>query len=273
MSYYQGRALREDRRPRVAPGTRVGRIATMLAAFGLIALLAQLPWGAWRARLAPLGDVRVEGLHYLDASRVIAQSGVKSGEDALAIDLDAVRQRLLMHPRIAAAEVKRRGPRALTLTIRERLPVLLVRHGVPWELDSAGVLLAPLGTGAVADVPLLSGPDFESLPPGSEVKTLEVRRGLAWVRALSARELQLAGQVSELDVSRPESTGLLLMNGTRVLTPAWPPGMDRLSALQVVLADLRARGTVAGEVDLRFERQVIVRPAVPAGTAMAARSS
>ena len=93
----------------------------------------------------------------------------------------------------------------------------------------------------------------------------EVQRGLAWVRALSARELQLAGQVSEVDVSDAASTGLTLLDGTRVLAPGWPPGTRRLSALRVVIADLKERGTTANEVDLRFEDQVIVRPAASAG--------
>jgi len=76
------------------------------------------------------------------------------------------------------------------------------------------------------------------------------------------RELQLAGQVSEVDVSDPSLTGLTMLDGTRVLAPGWPPDTSRLSALRVVLADLKARGTTAGEVDLRFENQVIVRPVV-----------
>jgi len=148
-----------------------------------------------------------------------------------------------------------------------------VRHGVPWEMDSTGTLLEPLAAGVVADVPLLAGPEFEDLPAGTQVHTLEVQRGLAWTRALAARELQLVGRVSELDVSDPSSTGLLLMDGTRVLTPAWPPGLRRLSALRVVLADLAQRGTLAREVDLRFEHQVIVRPAATdAGAAEAHRS-
>jgi hypothetical protein len=40
-----------------------------------------------------------------------------------------------------------------------------------------------------------------------------------------------------------------------------------------VLADLHQRGTVAQEVDLRFEHQVIVRPAAPAATVVGTRSS
>jgi hypothetical protein len=89
-----------------------------------------------------------------------------------------------------------------------------------------------------------------------------VARGLAWIEALGGRELQLAGQVSEIDVSEERSTRLTMMNGTRVRSPAWPPGNRALSALRVVLADLEQRGTVAEEVDLRFDQQVIVRPAV-----------
>ena len=173
-----------------------------------------------------------------------------------------------MHPRIAAASVARQGFLGVELRIVEREPVLLVRHGVPWEMDSTGMLLAPLARGVVADVPLLAGPDLADIPPGTQVRTEEVQRGLAWAHALAATELQLSGRISEVDVADPTSTSLLLMDGTRVLTPAWPPDIRRLSALRVVLADLAERGTVAREVDLRFEHQVIVRPAeAPAGAA------
>jgi hypothetical protein len=122
------------------------------------------------------------------------------------------------------------------------------------------VLLPPLAEGVVADVPMLVGMSVQSLPAGTQVHSPAVERGLAWVRALGARDLQLAGQISELDISDADCTVLTLMSGTRVLSPAWPPGIRSLSALRVVLADLQQRGTMAQEVDLRYENQVIVRP-------------
>jgi hypothetical protein len=64
-----------------------------------------------------------------------------------------------------------------------------------------------------------------------------------------------------VDVADARTTRLLLLDGTRVLVPAWPPDVRPLSALRVVLADLHQRGVVAREVDLRFVNQVIVRPA------------
>ena len=134
-------------RPDRAPVRRVG---------GAGGLSPSCRGSAWR-RIAPLTDVRVEGLQYLDAARVAKGVGRGKGSTARARP-GAVRQGLLLHPRIALAEVSAGGPRGVTVPIGERQPVLLVHHGVPWEMDSSGVLLAPLQAGAVADVPLLTGP-------------------------------------------------------------------------------------------------------------------
>lgn len=268
MGLYQGRALECGPRPgagRRGPGRPRRpwpvRLAFTLAALGAVALVAaHLPWRWLREHVAVVREVQVEGTRYLDAAHVGEVAGLRRGDDLFALDLARARQALLLDPRIACARVSRVWPRDLRVSIVEREPMLLVRHGVPWELDSAGVLLAPLARGVVADVPLLAGPDFSRLRAGTRVLTPEVRRGLAWVRALATRELQLAGEVSEVDVTDARVTGILLRSGTCVLAPPWPPGVRVLSALRVVLADLRQRGVQAREVDLRFEHQVVVRP-------------
>jgi cell division protein FtsQ len=264
MGWYQGRALepltRRPRRPTSLP-RRVAQVGGVLA---LMVVLAHVPWQSLWSRMARVSDVRVEGARYLDVARVLKVEGLAPGQDLFALDLARARQALLLDPRVASADVRRRLSRGVQVRIVERQPVMLVSHGVPWEIDSAGVLLPPLQPGVVADVPLLVGPRLAGLPAGMHVDLPEVRRGLAWVRALSARELQLAGQVSEVDVTDPLHTGLTLLDGTRVLGPEWPPATPRLSALRVVLADLKARGTSAEEVDLRYENQVIVRPVVTA---------
>lgn len=261
MGLYQGRALRaEPPRPRATRGRRFLRIVKVLGLIAVLAGMAHLPWSAWRARFAVISDVRVTGAEYLDTARIAKLAGIARGGDLFALDLERARQELLFHARIAEAQVQRNGLRSVAIRITERRPVLLVHHGVPWELDSAGVLLAPFTAGAVADVPLLTGPDFEAYPEGALLRTSEVRRGLDWVRALSLREIQLGGRVSEIDVSDERATTLILMTGTRVISPAWPPDVRRLSALRVALVDLDQRGIAAREVDLRFEDQVIVRP-------------
>jgi cell division septal protein FtsQ len=260
MAYYQGRALQTERGARRGGG----RLRRWLVVFGVllaIAVLAHVPWGALRGRVAIVSDVRVRGAHYLDPARIAEMAGLHRGDDLFHIDLARARQALLLQSRIAEARVGRRPLRVLQIDVVEREPVLLVPHGVPWELDSTGVLLEPLQRGVVADVPLLVGPDIGALRAGTQVRDADVERGLAWARSLSRSELQLDGRVSEIDVSDPLRTGLTLLSGTRVLAPAWPPPLLRLSALRAVLMDLEKKGIPAEEVDVRFDRQVIVRPA------------
>ena len=262
MGAYQGKALQAPR-PRRRSGGRRLALVRVLGLILIVAALAHVPWGAIRHRWLIVSEVRVEGVRYLDPVRVSEIAGLRVGDDLFRIDARRARQALLLDSRIAGAEVTRRLPRGVRIRIAERVPALLVHHGTPWELDSTGVLLAPLDRGVVADVPLLVGPDFEGVEAGTHVGSPEVARGLAWAGTLSTQALQLGGQVSELDVSRDQVTTITLMGGTRVIGPAWPPSARVLSALRVVLADLKQKGTVADEVDVRFDNQVIVRPAGP----------
>jgi|SRR5688572_1664699 len=259
MGTYRGKALHAGRPPRAGRTARV-----LLRALGValgVGLLAHLPWEGLRRRLLVVSDVRVEGVRYLDPARVQAIARLARGDDLLRLDLGRARQALLLDSRVAEARIVRRPLRAVCIQVEERVPALLVHHGTPWELDATGVLLQPLERGVVADVPLLVGPDFQGVAAGSQVSSPAVERGLAWAGALEAPALQLAGQVSELDVSRDYATTLTLIDGTRVIAPAWPASRRVLSALRVVLADLRQKGVSALELDVRFEDQVIVRPA------------
>jgi hypothetical protein len=183
-----------------------------------------VPWGDLRHRLLILDHVKVTGARYLDEGRIRERSGLKNGQDLLSLDLTRVRQLVLLEPRLVSATVHRHGLRGVEIEVVERVPTLTVEHGEPWELDGDGVLLEPLQSGVVADVPMLVGPDFSNRLAGSLVQTPEVKRGLAWTSILNDNALRLTGQVSEIDVSDPRLTRLVMMNGVRVVAPIWPNG-------------------------------------------------
>ena len=272
MSHYQGKALQSEARPRrTAPTFRLP--LRILLVMGVLGGLAMLPWAELRRRLLVVDQVRVTGLRYLDAARVRKRAGLREGLDLISLDLARARQMTLLEPRIKSARVTRSGLRGVEIRVKERVPALAVQHGEPWEIDVDGVLLEPLQAGVVADVPMLAGPDFSSYRPGSQVQTPEVRRGLAWRAILSDNALRLAGQVSEVDVSDARLTRLVLLNGVRVVAPAWPNGARQLSGLRATLADLAAKGMTPREVDVRFKDQIIVRGARPTGPVAVTSSS
>lgn len=264
MANYQGRALHRRREP--APGRRRLVLVGIVAAL-LLGGLTQVPWAELRRTHLVVTRVEVEGLRYLDVQRVRRAAGVGEGDDLLSLDLATVRQRVMMVPRIEAARVTRAGLRGVRVMVRERIPALAVLHGEPWEVDTSGVLLEPLQRGVVADVPLLTGYDASRHPPGAQLRTAPVQRGLAWTAALSHHALRLAGRVSEVDVSDARITRLVLIGGTRVVGPAWPVSVRQLSGLIATLADLEQKGMRPAEIDLRFEGQFIVRDPHPAAFA------
>jgi hypothetical protein len=262
MPSYQGRALARAPRRRSRGGLPAmwkPALVIVLLAIGAVFV----PWKELRKRYAVLTDVRVSGLKYLDAARVQKDAKLKEGQDLVRLDLSRVRQLVMMDPRIERAEVRRAGLRGVEIAIVERVPALAVSHGEPWEIDTSGVLLEPLQAGVVADVPLLTGADFSEWRPGTQIRTPQVQRGLAWAAVLGDNALRLAGQVSEVDVSQSRQTRLILMNGVSVIGPAWPASTRQLSGLRATLADLGAKGMMPGEVDVRIPDQVIVRDARP----------
>ena len=272
MSRYQGKAL-EKARPRRGRPKRAVPLRTPLRVLGImlgLGTLAMLPWGEIRARLLVVDHVRVVGLRYLSAEQLRVRSGLAKGQDLLSLDLERARQLVLLEPRVKDARVERAGLRGVRIRVEERVPAMLVEHGEPWEIDASGILLEPLQQGVVADVPLLAGPDFSDVRPGSQVQTADVRRGLAWTTVLSDNALRLTGQVSEVDVSDARLTRLVLLNGVRVVAPVWPNGTRQLSGLRATLADLAAKGMTPREVDVRFKDQIVVRGARPTGPTAAA---
>lgn len=279
MSTYQGRALQREPRGRTAGGPgRAGRpgrpgagrqVLRVVAVMAAIGLLAVVPWRELRRRYAVLQHVQVSGLRYLGADRIERRAGLAPGMDLLSIDLERVRAKVLADPRVARAEVRRSGLRGIEVRVVERVPALAVPHGEPWEIDTAGVLLEPLQRGVVADVPILTGADFSKYKPGTRLDSPQVQRGLAWAAVLSDNALRLAGQVSEVDISRERVTQLVLLNGVRVIGTAWPPDTRQLSGLRATLADLQAKGMTPGEVDVRIPEQIIVRDAMPSASTAA----
>ncbi len=273
MSRYQGRALQRDTRADALGASPFAKPLRVIAVMLAIGGLAMVPWADMRAKLLVLDGVQVSGARYLDIARVVKRSGLKVGQDLLSLDLDRARQLVLLEPRIRSARVTRHGLRGVRIVVEERVPALAVEHGEPWEIDAEGVLLEPLQPGVVADVPMLSGPDFSSYRPGTQVQTPAVRRGLAWIAILSDNALRLSGQVSEVDVSEPRVTRLVLLNGVRVVAPPWPNGARQLSGLRATLADLAAKGMMPREVDVRFKDQIVVRGARPIGPTVTTTTS
>lgn len=227
---------------------RIGAGALVLAAVGA------LSFGVERARLwatadgrFPVGEIRVEGNRLLYEGEVLEWAGALRGENIFALDTGEVRERLEASPWILAAEVRRRPPGAVLLSIEERRPWLLAagEEGAPEMVDREGVRFPALGKERTIDLPLLVGGTAEDL----------VRLAAAfpedrdWIRE----------RVAQVTVDRDGSITLVgAFRGTRILLGR--ESLDeRAERLRLVMKTWEAAGEWYREIDLRYGDQAIAR--------------
>lgn len=240
-----------------------GRIL-ILAAAGLMALgigyavYAARAWGEESGRFVVEG-VEVEGNVVLTAEEVVKLSGVDEGMSLLDVSISEVEQSVAAHSRVLRARASRRLPDRLLIRLTEERPAALVADGSgSWvEVTADGSVLSPVERTDVVDLPVITG-------AAAPAEAKDVGDGLA----AALRVLNAAWEVSPdlwmdiSEVSFAPGSGLIIYtvaDGAEVRVGLGAPTRSDLRRLWLVLADAGARGRQVESIDLRYDRQVIVR--------------
>ncbi len=105
-----------------------------------------------------INNIDIEGAKRLSRSVLLQQSKLSPGISLLAIRPGQVEQALMAHPWIARAEVSRKWPNSLHITIQERDPVALVQFGEELlYMDRQGMIFKPLSPGDPHNFPVITG--------------------------------------------------------------------------------------------------------------------
>jgi cell division protein FtsQ len=105
-----------------------------------------------------VSELHLAGNHRTTPDEIVAALGMKAGQSIFGVDLRAARARLMTLPWIADAEVQRRFPDDISVSVIERVPY------ARWQLESGPVLVEQSGrtitgdpAGKFAGLPLLLG--------------------------------------------------------------------------------------------------------------------
>ena len=218
-----------------------------LALFGIVALLvlASPMWSPlFMRRMAYFRVRRIEilGAHYVAPSDILSRLNV----DTLASIWDPTKPlaaRIATHPEIATAQVERKLPGTLVVTVTERVPVALVPASNGFLVyDERGVALPIDPTRVSVDAPVLS------------------QRDTALLRLLAAMRIRMPALYGRLSEVRRIGRGELLLQLRSVPVRAMQDvTLERLAEIDVVEEDLVRRQVRVAEIDLRFRDQVIAR--------------
>lgn len=139
-------------------------VATAIGVPGMLG--TALGEGAGRAGFRVTG-VEIVGQQHMDSNTIRAIAFDQPSLAMPLVDLEAIRQRLLAYGWVQDAEVSRRLPDTLLITIKERTPAAIWQdNGQLTLIDASGALLEPVDRNAMPDLPLVIGPGADRQEAG-----------------------------------------------------------------------------------------------------------
>lgn len=154
-------------------------LAGLAALYGLYLLVFMGPYFGVK-------DIVVSG-HWkrLDAAKLIEISEVKQGENLFLLNVGDVHEKLMMHPWVREATVRRHLPHTLRVFVEEHEPcALFVEPDGMYYVDEEGILFKRADVGEELDYPLITGIVDKEEPLG----TAEEKKRRLMVRALDIIE-------------------------------------------------------------------------------------
>lgn len=157
-------------RKKTVKAKRKIRLAALLKFFGGTAALAALSLGLifchdlitqiayFRAE-----TVTVTGNHRIERDEILSRARVAPGMNILGLNLAAIRKRLVAHPWIAEAFVRREIPRAIHIRIEEHRAAAILELGRKFLVDSRGVIFKALAEGEQQGLPMIRGLRFSDV--------------------------------------------------------------------------------------------------------------
>ena len=105
-----------------------------------------------------LRETQVRGLRELTEKDVLVLADLKPAQNLLAVNADAIRDRVRKHPWIRDVYVGRELPRRLVIEVRERTAIALLKKGDGFYLmDADGLAFKKLEAGDESDLAALTG--------------------------------------------------------------------------------------------------------------------
>jgi hypothetical protein len=263
-------------RPSTAFAQRIARVGAsrrwrlwrLWAALGVLVLTVGLAGAslADRVRSHPyfaVTEILVTPTLHVRPGALLEWVGIESGMSIWSADPTTLAVRLMAHPWIRRASVRREFPRRLVLRVREREPAAILLLDHLYYVDRTGMVFARLGAHDSLDVPFVTGIEAAVLAGERPYPRRAVRQALKLLEFTRAAGLPF--RVSEVHIERGEGITIFPVAPPVALGFGWGHFPAKLVRLARVLQAFAGRETQIREIDLSYETQAVVRLRVPEG--------
>ncbi len=213
---------------------------------------------------------------YLSARDIAALSGVSKGENLLRICLQEVRKRLLEHPNVRDAVVRRILPDVLRIEVKEREPLAQINIGKNYLVDLEGVVLTWNEKFGPQEWPVIEGLDLKSKVVDNKIQSEPLKEALALLKEFRGSVLLSRVDIKAVKLNQPG--GYVFVCG-RDISLRFPQGLratdiqGKFTQLAAVMEDLQRKGVIPEIIDLRFNDIVVLPKATAPGSGAGKKAS
>lgn len=227
------------------------------------------------SRVLVVRDVMVVGNRTILKEEVIAQSGIKPGDQLLGISFSGLKERLESNRYIQYEGFEFDYKGTITIHIRERMGMAVINHlGYYYVLDSQGMVLENAGLYCPENMvgPIITGMKVDNSRPVIIGDYLPVSNPLQlekMTRLLSALDrTNMLARTSQMDLTSFDNLFLLTQDGTKIILGDETNLETKIRIAEGVLEDRESIGDLKGaKIDVSSGRKAhFIPPVLPTVT-------
>jgi cell division protein FtsQ len=210
-------------------------------------------------------SIEINGAVSLPDTEIIDQTGITEGENILSINLSMVRKRLLGHPWVAQAEVRRELPSRVVIRVTEHKPLAVIDLGQNFLINDRGEMFKKINEKNLGTFPVITGLDFSDFNSPGEQTGKYFTAVLDALKLWGGSNYLMDGMtIKRIDVDR--DIGLTLYMSEKGRTVMFDIGYDdypdKYGNLKNVLSYLNniKRFADVDLIDLKSSNRIVIRP-------------
>jgi cell division protein FtsQ len=142
-------------------------------------------------------DIQISGNAYLTKTQILECTNLTPSENIIDINTGIIYQRLLQNPWIASAQVYRKLPNALTIEIKEKMPLAILLFQEPLIIDTQGRVIKIQAPTDPKDLPVVTGVSYADLSQYNEPLSQKM---ILIIRVLTEKK-QTLGLPKNMDIN------------------------------------------------------------------------
>ncbi len=206
-------------------------------------------------------SITVSGARRLSSEQVEEQADLKTNMNVLSINLSLTRKKLLAHPLIKEAEIRRELPNGIFIKVKEHVPIAILDLGRRFLINTDGEIYKEFGEADPEKLPIIAGLKFSDINIPGESRSRSFNAIMDILKQGRLQNSALPNRlVRKIQIDREMGVVIYPVGRIKKIKMGYMNFPDKYNKLRAVLAFLDASQAVADfdSINLNNLQRVVV---------------